>query len=58
MIRGRWSLPGKAFQLSAMIAIIACFKKSFRSGILCVFLVLVLISIYNKENEKEEEDQK
>lgn len=31
--------------------------KSFRAGILCVFLVLVLISIYNKENEKEE-DQK
>lgn len=57
MIRGRWSLPGKAFQLSTMIAIIACFNKSFRAGILCVFLVLVLISIYNKENEKEE-DQK
>lgn len=53
MIRGRWSLPGKAFQLSTMIAIIACFNKSFRAGILCVFLVLVLISIYNKENEKE-----
>lgn len=57
MIRGRWSLPGKAFQLSTMIAIIACFNKSFRAGTLCVFLVIVLISIYNKEDEKEE-DQK
>lgn len=58
MIRGRWSLPGKAFQLSTMIAIISCFNKSFRAGIMCVFLVLVLISIYNKEDEKDEEDQK
>ena len=57
MIRGRWSLPGKAFQLSTMIEIIACFNKLFRAGILCVFLVIVLISIYNKEDEKEE-DQK
>nr|DAK84088.1 MAG TPA: hypothetical protein [Caudoviricetes sp.] len=57
MIRGRWSLPGKAFQLSTMIAIIACFNKSFRAGILCVFLVIVLISIYNKEDEKEEDQE-
>ena len=57
MIRGRWSLPGNAFQLSTMIAIISCFNKSFRAGILCVFLVIILISIYNKEDEKEEDQE-
>lgn len=53
MIKSLWNLPNKKIQIAMIIVIIEGFNKSFKAGILTAFLVLCLISIYNKENEKE-----